>query len=782
MKLSHRILLLIAPVILLSSATSSYIIYDNQKDAFIKRIDSYLQLDMEKLASHFHHTKSLVSSYSFTLANSDIIRHYFSHTDNPYRELELAANLEKAFDNLKSNEEDSVSLAILNSKKNILYFADNSDDPFSQMDPTIFSYVQSHFNRTLSTSDVSYTENSNGEGVLVRYDVLDTKTLESPLSYNRDQIFFIVTYVELSEFNAFRKQLEYDNRSQIFFSKQPQKSRIGLTQSVELQPGMFATLSPAPMLMRNKLNDIRQELVSAFGGSAFFTVTLLLYLLYRHVINPISRLDRQLQEVETQQRSNIERLNSDDEIGRLSSRFHTMYNELNITYQQTKTLAEYDHLTKLTNRYQFQRQAEHALETLCSDQHIEVLYIDLDNFKFVNDKYGHQIGDSVLISFAEHARSLCKEFNKKQHITSLAARLSGDEFAILLQSSHPISKLGEEFSNLLIKPIQEHSNSPLGRFPITASIGIATYPSDGTCIETLLLNADTAMYQAKNAGKNQIAYYSKQLDEKVQRRTAIERELRQWDNLDEEFTLVYQPYFKCSDASIAGFEVLLRWESPRLGEISPTEFIPIAEQIGLFGKIDRWVIEHAFREYSQLAKHLEHDVKIAINLSSAELNSVELADFIRQQATTYNIRSHLVDFEITETFAADSKAVPLLYALVEQGYKLTIDDFGSGYTSVAQLVQYPINNIKFDQQFIETTIEVGKQSILEALIQLCHSQSIKVTAEGIKSHEMRHWLDRHHCDYMQGYFFGSPMSLTEIQHWDRNSTEIEYEKCHYNFA
>jgi len=779
MKLNHRILLLIAPVILLSAVASSYIIYDSQKDALVKRIDSYLQLDMEKLASHFRQTKAMVSSYAFTLAKGETIRDYFAHQDNPYRELELAKSIDETFDVLKSNERDSVALSILDGDKNILFFADNSDNPFTEVDPTVLKYVKHRFNQTLKTSDISYTENSNGEGILVRYDVLDTKTLKTPLSYNRENIFFVVVYVILDEFNALRQKIEYDNRSPIFFSKGPQDYKDDLTQSVQLQDGMFATLAPAPMLLRNQLNQIKQNLFAAFGGSAIISVALLLLLLYRHVITPISRLDRQLQEVESKQRTNIEKLNSNDEIGRLSVRFYEMYNELNNTYQQTKTLAEYDHLTKLANRYQFQVEANRTLKEAPINSHIEVLYIDLDNFKYVNDKYGHQIGDSLLVNFALHTRKLCDEFNRRQHIFSIPARLAGDEFAILLCSPSRIGNFADSFSQRLLQPIQQHDESPMGQLPITASIGIATYPEDGYDIEALLLNADTAMYQAKNAGKNQIAHYSKKLDAIIQRKNAVERELR-LENYDQEFSLVYQPYFDCKSNHIAGFEVLLRWDSKVLGEVSPNEFIPIAEQTGLFGNIDRWVIERAFAEFSSLWESFEQPVHISINLSSAELDSLHLADFIKQQANKHQVLPCWVEFEITETFAADRKTAPLLEALVRQGYSLAIDDFGSGYTSITQLIRYPIKKIKFDQAFLEIVSSTRKQTLLEPLIQLCHSQAIKVTAEGVENQKMYQWLTEYHCDYIQGYFFSSPMSVQQIKDWSNN--EFPYEKSHHSVS
>lgn len=763
MKLTHRILLLIAPVILFSAAASTYIIYVTQKDALIKRTDSYLQLNMEKLAGYYRQANSLLSSYSYTLSKSDIIRHYFFHETNPFREMELVDNLHDTITTLQSNNANFVALSILNGNKKPLYYAERSDEPFAKMDPLILDHIKKIYDANHQTSYVGYSENSQGQGILLRYDILDTKTLESPLSYNQNQVLFVVVYTVLNEFNELRKQIEFDNNSTIFFTDKAIKKQ-GLTQSVELQTGVFATLDPAPFILKNKLHTIQEDLLFAFSISAFLTVLLLLLLLNRHVINPITQMDSQLREVESNKRRNIEVLGSNDEIGRLSSRFHAMYAELEDTYRRTKTLAENDHLTKLANRHQFQRHAELILNQ--EQHHIWVIYIDLDNFKYVNDKYGHQVGDTLLINFAEHVKTLCMSFSKKHQAYGLASRLSGDEFAILLYS--PLEQPGcvDKFASALLTPIQNRENSPIGNFPVTASIGIATYPEDGTHIEKLLSNADTAMYQAKNAGKNQIAHYSQALDIIVQRRSNIERALRS-EHYDEEFSLVYQPYFSTKTNQVAGFEALLRWDSQTLGEVSPDEFIPIAEQTGLFATIDRWVIRQAFKEFHTVQKLPGQPYKIAINLSSAELNSIKLANYIKHYANEYDIPKHLVEFEITETFAAESQGIPLLHELSSQGFGLTIDDFGSGYTSITQLVQYPVQKIKLDRVFLDTLIASNKHNVVKPLVELCHSQNMKVTAEGIESEDMNVWLAEYNCDYLQGFYFGQPLTLSRIseQYW-----------------
>lgn len=785
MKLNTRILLLVAPVILLSAAVSGYTIYNGQRDALIKLEDSYLQLNMEKLAGHFRQSVSLLNSYSFTLTKSDIIRHYVANSDNPYRQFELIENLQDTIANLQASQQSFTGIAILDDKKRPQYYADNSNEPFAKLDPPILEYVEQTYDATSHTSHIGYTQNGQGDGVLVRYDALDKRTLSSPLSYNKNELFFVVVSVSLDAFNRLRNQIEFDNQSSIFFTPEPLAQAGTQTHTVKLLNDFYATLDPAHYLIRNKLNKVSQNLAIAFGLSSVTTVLLLLFLLYRHVIRPISTLERQLREVEGHKRKNIERLYSNDEIGRLSSRFYDMYQELDSTYQKTKVLAENDHLTQLANRHQFQAYAERALANQFQNRYVWVLYIDLDNFKYVNDKYGHQVGDSLLVSFAKHITALCEQFQSKYPVKCLASRLSGDEFAVFISTprAHQVEHVAEEFAAQVIEPIASGKRSLLKNFPITASIGIATYPKDGKEVAKLLSNADTAMYQAKKAGKNQIAYYSEDLARAGQRRTQIERALRS-GRFDDEFYLVYQPYFKHNGAQIAGVEALLRWESEQLGSIPPSEFIPIAEQIGLFGAIDRWVISAAFKDFHDLQAMFREAINLSINLSSAELDSLQLANFIHHEAQHYNVEPNLIDFEITETFAADSQSFPLLHELSLLGYKLAIDDFGSGYTSIKQLVQYPVQKIKLDRFFLETLLATNNKKVIKPLVELCQSQAMQVTAEGIETEEMRQWLSEYNCDYMQGFLFGEPMPLSQLRQWSEHNqgTSDVNQESHRSFA
>ena len=772
MKLSTKILLLITPVILCSAAASSYIIYTTQKSSFIKREDNALQLSMEKLAGHFRQSRSFLNSYSYTLTKSDIIKRYFLVGDNPYRELELIDNLQQTIQLLQDGNESFTGLAILDGNRNLNYYAENSSDPFAEMDPKIIKFINDKYLETSATSNISYTQNSQGEGMLVRYELLDKRTISTPLSYQLDDVFFVVVSVSLDKFNALRKQIEFEYQTSLFFTSAPVASESDLTQSVKLAPGLYVTVDPAKFLLDNKLRSIWNEISFSFALSALVTVILLLMLLSRSVTNPIARLDRQLQQVEKRQRKNIEPQSSNDEIGRLSERFYDMYQELDDTYQQTKILAENDPLTKIANRHQFQSFVERALPETNTTSNTWILYLDLDNFKFVNDKYGHQIGDSILIAFAERITALCREYQTRYFASCMPARLSGDEFVVFINAPAVSGDIERSFSEQLLTPLRQGFVTHSGSFPITVSIGVATYPNDGINIEKLLSSADTAMYQAKRAGKNQSAYYSRDLDAVIQRQANIERALRE-QNYNDEFKLVYMPYVSALGNKVVGFEVLLRWHSKQLGFVPPDEFIPIAEQTGLFEQVDKWVIEHAFRDFEQLQSQFEHPVQLSINLSSAGIASTHLAEFIDCHADVHNIPPYLIDFEITETFESGSQEFPLLNELSRMGYMLAIDDFGSGFTSITQLVQYPTQKIKLDKGFLETLIETDNQNIVKPIIELCHAQGKQVTAEGIETQAMHQWLLEAECDLLQGYYFGKPMRLEELGAWYKHH-QVQY--------
>ncbi|RTZ18204.1 EAL domain-containing protein [Vibrio aquaticus] len=768
MKLSTKILLLISPAIMISTALSSYIIFSIQKDALIKREHSYLQLRMEKLTSHFQRSASFLNSFSYSLTKNHVIEDYFNDHDNPYRELELIDTLQESVNELQNGNLTFVNLSLFDGHQDLLYYAESSNDPFAEMDSALIANFKATLANTTRFSHSYFTYNSFGEGMLMRYDMLDKRTGKKPLRFDPNNVFFVVVSVSLNPFNNLRRQIEFDTQSSIVFSKQPLtiESERGAF-SVQLTDNHYATIDPATFLIESKINDVWHQIAFSFSVAGLITISVILMILYRHVIFPITKLEKQLRDVENKERDNIEKLDSSDEVASLSVRLYDMYEELDNTYQKTKQLAERDSLTDLVNRRQFHAQSSNTLKHLPQDTSAWVVYIDLDNFKFVNDKYGHQEGDQLLVEFADYLKLTSRPSSKHEQSNTIVSRLSGDEFAMLITAPKSLGNLAQQRVEKLLSHTDQDQYALSNGSPVTVSVGIASYPENGHDINKLLSCADAAMYQAKSQGKNRYAYYSEQLNQQVLRRANIEQALRE-ASLDEEMSLLFQPYINSDNKKVVGVEALLRWHSPTLGPVWPDEFIPIAEHRGLFGHIDRCVIRKAFAHYRKLEEALGEGVKLSINLSSAELNTDELADYIEEFRALYSLSPEVIEFEITETFSNEDAEFPLLHKLSDLGYLLAIDDFGSGFTSLTQLVQYPVQKIKFDRLFLNSLIETNSKHVLKPLIELCHSQKQLVTAEGIEDLEMQQWLTGYHCDLLQGYFYAKPMPLKELKQWNQS--------------
>lgn len=522
MKLSHRVILLVAPIILLSAVISSHIIYSMQKVTLVKREDSYIQLQMEKLAGQFRQANIFLNSYAYTLSKSDVLQDYFVNHDNRYKERQLFKRLDDTVKVLSYGYGGDANMAILDGKLQLIYFTENPHDESSRrIDPKILEYVTSSYAKHRSFSHTGFIYDSSGQSILLQYQLFDKRTGEPPHSFDPQNVFFVVTSVSLETFNDIKHQIEFDTHSVITFSSKPIYLDVPLAQTIELLPHFYAVLSPAEYLMWNKVDRVWLELAFSFGMAALFTITLIVLIIYRYVLRPISMLDKQLNEIELNQRTNIDKLDTNDEIGRLSSRFFNMYEELNVTYRETKYLAETDHLTQLANRHRFHQLASHELSS--SKEKLWVIYIDLDNFKYVNDKYGHEIGDALLKEFSSHITKLGQQFAQQYDCLCISARLSGDEFAVLMTSNQRTDNTPDLFSTELLKPMQSLNRSSPYSYPVTASIGIAQYPQDGEEITELLSNADAAMYQAKRAGKNQYAHYSTYQNGKAQRQGQIDR-------------------------------------------------------------------------------------------------------------------------------------------------------------------------------------------------------------------------------------------------------------------
>ncbi|AWK51511.1 diguanylate cyclase [Clostridium beijerinckii] len=428
-----------------------------------------------------------------------------------------------------------------------------------------------------------------------------------------------------------------------------------------------------------------------------------------------------------------------------------------ISEDRIKFMAFYDSLTKLPNRTLFMKKLNDQLE-LGYSKNAEgaVFFIDLDNFKNINDTMGHDYGDKLLVHLAKQFKSLI-------HEKDTICRLGGDEFIIL----HPYAKESEleHYAKGFLDLFNKTLNINNKQMYITASIGAALYPKDGTDTNTILKNADSAMYKAKELGKNRFVLFDPEMYLKLERKTCIERILRSAIE-NNELSINYQPQYDAQKNEIFGFEALLRLNSKELGFISPLEFISVAEECGYITKISRWVINESCK---QTVKWLNRGYKfksMSINISSVDIQQSDFLEGIKDILNSTGINPNIIELEITETVLMQSldSSINILEKLMDMGIRIALDDFGTGYSSLNYLGRIPISTLKIDKSFIDNiTSSKKKESMINNIIQMAHSMDLKVVAEGVETKEQLSILKDRDCNYIQGYYFSKPLPESEIE-------------------
>ncbi len=415
-------------------------------------------------------------------------------------------------------------------------------------------------------------------------------------------------------------------------------------------------------------------------------------------------------------------------------------------------LAYHDSLTKLPNRAQFERQIVDILDLAkINHEQVAVLFIDLDRFKVINDTLGHHVGDSMLVELAARVRNVLDE-------DDMLARIGGDEFVVILndiQDKTTISTVAEKILLVIREPIEVQDY----HLYTTASIGIATYPKDGEEMSEIIKHADSAMYHAKDKGKDNYQFYTKQLSLDVEVRLSLEQELL-YALEREELTLHYQPQYDLKSRKISGAEALLRWNSEKLGSISPEEFIPIAEETGMIVSIGYFVFEEACKEYMRWEEQGLGIDTIAVNISSIQFQEDNMLEKFKAIILKVGIPAHKIEIEITERFIMEysSTNMSILEDLRNMGCKISIDDFGTGYSSMSYMKRLALDTIKIDQSFItDLPGDTHDAEVSKAIIALSKSLGYQVVAEGIETFEQEEFLRKHDCDIGQGYYFARPM-------------------------
>jgi len=427
----------------------------------------------------------------------------------------------------------------------------------------------------------------------------------------------------------------------------------------------------------------------------------------------------------------------------------------------------HDDLTGLPNRKYFNEHLNDAIAKATTDDFsLAVMFIDLDQFKMVNDTLGHSVGDQLLKQVATRIQSCV-------HKGDIVARQSGDEFIILFKQNL------EDKIEVIAKKILFSLKSPFilgGReLIITPSIGISVFPDHGYDGETLIKNADAAMYEVKANGKNHCRVFSSEIGKTNNRKMRFIQDLRKGIE-EHEFEVYYQPKIDLTTGKVGGVEALLRWNHPYYGLVSPLEFIPIAEETGLIIPLGEWVLRTACIQYMQWVGMAIAPDNICINLSTRQFMDEHFNDKVAKIMEKYDFNPQNLALEITESVAIYNmeEAVAKLAELRGLGIKLALDDFGTGYCSLNYLRRFPIDELKIDRSFINDLLKSSEnQVIVRAIISVAHSLNMKVIAEGVEQLEQLQFLHYENCDFAQGFYFSRPVPLAEIEMILRKGTMNE---------
>lgn len=425
--------------------------------------------------------------------------------------------------------------------------------------------------------------------------------------------------------------------------------------------------------------------------------------------------------------------------------------------EQIDHLAHYDALTGLPNRMLLRDRLHQAiLDARRRDTMVGVLQVDLDRFKYINDTMGHQVGDVLLETVAERIHSCVRRGD-------MVARQGGDEFSIILEDlsqARDAALVAGKILAALSEPVRIEEQD----FVVTASIGISLYPYDGADAQSLLMSSETAMYYAKNEGRNNSQFFAAEMNVMSKERLSLEKDLRQALE-KQEFLLYYQPQVDFESRRIIGVEALIRWGHPELGMVSPAKFIPLAEETGLIIPIGEWVLRTACAQTRAWHDAGFCHLQVSVNLSARQFKQQNLSRTVREIIGGTGLAPECLELELTESTLVQNpeRVITTLQELKAMGVQFSVDDFGTGYSSLSYLKRFPLDKLKIDQSFVrDITTDPSDAAITRAVIALGRSLGLRVIAEGVETPEQLKFLCRNQCHGMQGYYFSRPLPAEQF--------------------
>ncbi|MFC3073501.1 putative bifunctional diguanylate cyclase/phosphodiesterase [Shinella pollutisoli] len=762
MTLSRRAFRVILPVVILGNILVALTIYWIERDNIEQAEIAQLSRQMERLKTLFDEDVEFTRNLVFLLRVGDAVRSFVREADDSFRATAIGVKVQDGIEFFSAGAKRFVSFAILENDLSVTYYFERSDDPFASIPLAQLDAARALVKGSGPSSNEFAAD--EGQPLLIHTELIDRTTFSTAFATQRQSAIVLQSAVRPHAFLKMKADLEAHYGEAVTIARNLARTGDGFVATATLLPHLEAGLRLSEAYLSERFRPLLLTLGAGCLALSFASIGLLLFLIRRTITGPIAALDSRVTDVLAGRRQSLDRMTGAGEIERLSTNIKTLHDQALDTLAKVQEASWTDSLTGVSNRLRFSllggsmlERAERAREKL------SLLFIDLDNFKFVNDTFGHAAGDAVLRRFTDAVKDILAETvaDGRSAEPPLLARLSGDEFAILLPETADVQQ-GQSVAAKIVARFQDGLAVGADNFSVSASIGIACFPDDALSFTELISCADRAMYRAKAVGKSGIARYSREFAESEQRLEQIKGELRRLDP-DEEFSLVYMPIVS-RQGVVTKCEALLRWSSPRLGAVSPGEFIPVAEANALFSKVDRWVLDKAVGDLRALQAVFGRDLVLNINISAAELSSRAIVDHAVEAIRRHGVHASSIELEVTETFAmkAPARAKTVVQSLKEAGFRLSLDDFGSGYTSLKQILEFPLDTVKLDGELVARIHDAQGKLALSSIIDLCHSQNCQVVAEGVEDRFTQAALMLVGCDLFQGFGIHRPVPVADL--------------------
>ena len=540
-----------------------------------------------------------------------------------------------------------------------------------------------------------------------------------------------------------------------------------LPHSVKTQDGvLYITISLKKSILKNALTKNRLELFYFTIVLTLLSLAILYYLFNAILLHPLNHLMQNIFKIEQGDYKESPIIASNDELQEISININNLAkavqareSQLLESRKQLEYLSNHDELTSLLNRRFFRKNFDSALqEAKKSNTNLALLFLDLDEFKHVNDTLGHNVGDELLI---EVAKRLLKHLGKVDNL----ARIGGDEFTIFLQEIEDEKAMNDSLDALL-REFEKPFLCGAYAINISVSVGVALYPQHGDNYVTLSKNADLAMYKAKELGRSKAKIFSPDYAKRLEEKSQIINTLKKALETKEEFELFYQPKVSTKTQKVVALEALIRWKSPTLGFVRPDQFISLAEETHMIIELGEWILSKACSDFMKLKKEGYNLKQISVNVSPIQLQYSDLLKSVQNVLQTTQMKPYELELEVTESYTATNEveAIKVLGEFRAMGIDLAIDDFGTGYSSLSYLEKLPVSRLKIDKAFIDN-LPHSKESVavVNAIIVLAKTFNLSLTAEGVENSEQKTFLQEALCDEIQGYFYSKPLTITQLR-------------------